>query len=86
MRKRAQRQRLDDLLARLDLDAERLPSPCIGICRIDAKTAFCEGCLRTLDEIAQWGASNEQRKRTIWLSIRQRRDARPSRRFLFFRF
>ena len=30
------------------------PSPCIGICVINPNTQLCEGCARTLDEIAAW--------------------------------
>ncbi|WP_375403313.1 DUF1289 domain-containing protein [uncultured Sphingomonas sp.] len=30
-------------------------SPCIGTCRID-EAGLCEGCARTLDEIARWGS------------------------------
>ncbi len=30
-------------------------SPCINICRMHAPTGWCEGCLRTIDEIATWG-------------------------------
>jgi len=29
-------------------------SPCNSVCRMDARTGWCEGCLRTLDEIADW--------------------------------
>ena len=29
-------------------------SPCIGICRLDAATGWCEGCGRTGTEIARW--------------------------------
>ena len=32
------------------------PSPCIGVCRMDPGSGWCEGCLRTLDEIAAWSA------------------------------
>jgi predicted Fe-S protein YdhL (DUF1289 family) len=27
------------------------PSPCISVCKIDAATGYCYGCLRTLQEI-----------------------------------
>jgi uncharacterized protein len=34
--------------------AETLPlSPCIGICRLDER-GYCEGCLRTGEEIGRW--------------------------------
>ena len=29
-------------------------SPCMNVCVLDS-TRTCSGCLRTLDEIAQWG-------------------------------
>lgn len=32
---------------------ERIASPCVNICRID-KDRHCEGCKRSLDEIARW--------------------------------
>lgn len=65
------------LLAGIDLaaNAGALPSPCIGICRVDASTRFCVGCLRTIDEIATWGGASEGDKRSIWTALRQRYDA-----------
>ena len=30
------------------------PSPCINVCRMDAASGLCEGCARTLAEIAGW--------------------------------
>ena len=30
------------------------PSPCNRVCRIDARTGWCQGCRRTLAEIADW--------------------------------
>ena len=33
-------------------------SPCVNICRIGAQ-GYCEGCLRTLDEIARWTSMGE---------------------------
>jgi len=42
--------------------AEMLPlTPCIGICRLDAR-GYCVGCQRTGDEIARWrGMSDAER-------------------------
>ncbi|MFM0237660.1 DUF1289 domain-containing protein [Paraburkholderia phytofirmans] len=31
-----------------------IQSPCIDICKLDGKTGFCLGCLRTRDEIRAW--------------------------------
>ena len=50
-----------------------VPSPCINICRMDAPSGWCEGCLRTLDEIAAWGRMSEDAKRQLWVELRQRR-------------
>ncbi|WP_410001936.1 DUF1289 domain-containing protein [Rubinisphaera sp. JC750] len=37
-------------------------SPCIGLCRMEPASRYCEGCLRTRDEIAAWpGLSNADR-------------------------
>jgi uncharacterized protein len=50
-------------------DTERVtpvPSPCINICRMDDATGWCDGCLRTIDEIANWSLYDETTKRAIW--------------------
>jgi predicted Fe-S protein YdhL (DUF1289 family) len=43
----------------------RSDSPCIDVCRIDEKTGLCEGCLRTIDEIAAWGALDAAARRAV---------------------
>ena len=53
--------------------ADPLPSPCVGICRIDEAAARCEGCLRTLEEIARWGALGTEEKRDLLAALRERR-------------
>lgn len=55
-----------------------VPSPCIDVCRMDAASGLCEGCLRTLDEIAGWAAATDEQKRAILAAIRQRRISLPS--------
>ena len=52
--------------------ALQAPSPCISICRMDADTGFCEGCFRTLDEIAAWGMMADADKRTVWRELVRR--------------
>lgn len=49
-----------------------LPSPCVSVCRMDAVTGLCEGCLRTIDEIATWGMLDDAGKRAVWLKIEHR--------------
>ena len=41
-----------------------------------AVSGLCEGCLRTLDEIAGWSTMDESRRRAVWTSIGQRAAAR----------
>ena len=48
-------------------------SPCTSVCRMDARTGWCEGCLRTLDEIAAWSGFDDADKRRLWLLLDQRR-------------
>lgn len=48
------------------------PSPCISICRMDAVSGFCEGCMRTLEEIAAWGMMDNRGKRMVWKEIELR--------------
>ena len=49
-----------------------LPSPCISVCRLDSASGYCEGCLRTLDEIAAWGTLDDGAKRAVWALIERR--------------
>ena len=53
-------------------DKAVLPSPCISVCRMDVASGLCEGCMRTLDEIAGWGMLDNRAKREIWSKIEQR--------------
>lgn len=48
-------------------------SPCIDVCRMDAKSGLCEGCLRTIDEIAAWAAAPDEQKLLILAAVAQRR-------------
>ena len=55
--------------------ASDLPSPCISICRMEPATGFCQGCLRTIDEIAAWSRMDDARKRSVWRAIELRAEA-----------
>ena len=50
-----------------------VPSPCINVCRMDAAGVLCEGCLRTLDEIAAWSQLSQAAKRAVWAQLELRR-------------
>lgn len=52
----------------------RTASPCISVCRMDPATGLCEGCLRTLDEIAAWSLLDEQEREAVWQALDARRD------------
>lgn len=51
-----------------------VPSPCVGVCRIAPASGVCEGCWRTLDEIAAWGSLPDAARRAIWLQLPARRN------------
>ena len=40
---------------------------------MDPATGWCEGCLRTIDEIIAWGTMADDDKRAVWQLIEQRR-------------
>ncbi|HWP12781.1 MAG TPA: DUF1289 domain-containing protein [Ramlibacter sp.] len=52
--------------------APDVPSPCVSICRIDPATRWCEGCFRTLEEVAAWAGMADEAKREVWRLIEQR--------------
>jgi hypothetical protein len=43
---------------------------------MEAASGLCEGCLRTLDEIARWSTMPDTGKRAVWTLIGQRVAAR----------
>jgi predicted Fe-S protein YdhL (DUF1289 family) len=47
-------------------------SPCIGVCRINKKHHFCEGCFRSEDEIAEWIRLSDEQKKEINQKAAQR--------------
>ncbi|MCR5870106.1 MULTISPECIES: DUF1289 domain-containing protein [unclassified Sphingomonas] len=56
----------DDFLAFTPVPG--IASPCIGVCRMRADNV-CEGCHRTLDEIAEWFTASDDRRRAILARI-----------------
>lgn len=53
--------------------ARPVRSPCISVCRIDPASGLCDGCQRTIEEIAAWGAMSDERRLSTWASIVRRR-------------
>ncbi|WP_439684115.1 DUF1289 domain-containing protein [Cupriavidus oxalaticus] len=52
--------------------ATPVPSPCRNVCRMDAASGYCEGCLRTIEEIAGWSSASDEDKRRIWAQLPRR--------------
>lgn len=52
-----------------------VPSPCVAICRMDPATGLCEGCARTLGEIATWSGMTDDERRAVWAELALRRAA-----------
>ncbi len=56
-------------------DQPSTPSPCTGVCKLAADTGFCLGCLRTGQEIGEWGGATDGRRLEILHRIEGRRNA-----------
>ncbi|GEM_PF-515112 len=50
-------------------------TPCIGVCTLDP-TGFCDGCLRTTDEICDWSGMNDEQRLHIMNVVLPEREAR----------
>lgn len=49
--------------------ATAIESPCVKICVIDQRRSLCEGCGRTLAEIAGWTRLAPEERRRIMASL-----------------
>jgi uncharacterized protein len=54
-----------------------IASPCVGVCRINAQSQLCDGCLRSGDEIALWGKLADRDKFVLLKQLAQREQALP---------
>lgn len=59
-------------------EGKHVPSPCQSVCVMHPGTGWCEGCLRTLDEIAAWGSLPASEQRRILERLDARRAALPA--------
>ncbi|CAD9221462.1 Predicted Fe-S protein [Burkholderia cenocepacia] len=48
-------------------------SPCIDVCRIDPRTDWCAGCLRTRGEIKGWRESDDDARHALLARLDARR-------------
>ncbi len=51
-------------------------SPCQSVCVMHPETGWCEGCLRSLSEIADWSRMDKAAKLAVWAQLPARLQAR----------
>lgn len=56
-----------------DTMSREIPSPCENICQMNPKTGYCIGCLRTLDEIADWLEMTDEEKLELLARLDERK-------------
>jgi len=56
-----------------DTMRREIPSPCENICQMNPKTGYCIGCLRTLDEIADWLEMTDDEKLELLARLDERK-------------
>ncbi|MCC5991686.1 MAG: DUF1289 domain-containing protein [Rhodobacteraceae bacterium] len=55
-------------------------SPCVKICVIHPQAKLCTGCLRSLDEIADWSRMDADQRRAIMAELPARKPLLSQRR------
>lgn len=50
-------------------------SPCMNVCIMNGETGHCQGCYRTLDEIANWGQFSAAERQAVYQALDKRRQA-----------
>ncbi|SEQ66507.1 DUF1289 domain-containing protein [Thalassovita taeanensis] len=59
---------------------DEIASPCIKICVIHPQERICTGCLRSLDEIAQWSRMSHEARREVMEALPARAPLLQKRR------
>ena len=49
-----------------------VPSPCVGVCKMDAAKGWCAGCYRTIEELTAWSRATDATKLAVWALVEQR--------------
>lgn len=49
-----------------------IKSPCTNICKMNPVTNYCEGCKRTIEEIASWTRYTDEEKQLVLEQIGKR--------------
>ena len=52
-----------------------IASPCNNVCKVNPETGLCEGCFRTLDEIAAWSSMSAEERRAVLTLLRDRKNS-----------
>lgn len=55
------------------LSSSRVASPCNSVCKMDPRSGWCLGCLRTIDEIAAWSSLSEEARHAVLDRLDERR-------------
>ena len=50
-----------------------METPCVNVCTIDPETGYCEGCARSLKEIAQWSRFSPQDRSRVMAELKDRK-------------
>ena len=50
-----------------------METPCIDVCVVDAASGLCEGCLRTVAEIASWASLTPDERQRLMRALPARR-------------
>ena len=69
-------QRLQQTWQRVQSLDVGIPSPCVSVCTMDAQSGLCDGCLRSLQEIADWSVLPDAQKKALWPVLVARAKAR----------
>jgi len=54
---------------------QAVTSPCADVCRMNPASGLCDGCLRTIDEIAGWSQADDATRRAVLQRVAERRAA-----------
>ena len=57
----------------MSADVQQVASPCVNVCQIDSRTGYCLGCMRTIDEIADWLEMTNEEKQQVLDRLEQRK-------------
>lgn len=60
-----------------DVPPRPVLTPCVKVCAVDGASGLCLGCLRSLQEIAEWSRLSADRRDEIMAELPSRVDRLP---------